>query len=78
MATRESSQTKTRQRGGAFKGEIEEKGLDGKDRQREGYRQPIKKRTESNSGKARLQTETEIRSGYKCSVHQLGNNNCSK
>uniref|UniRef100_A0A4W6CWH0 APC membrane recruitment protein 2 n=1 Tax=Lates calcarifer TaxID=8187 RepID=A0A4W6CWH0_LATCA len=34
---------KTRQRGGAFKGEIEEKGLDGKDRQREGYRQPIKK-----------------------------------
>ncbi len=49
MATRESSQTKTRQRGGAFKGEIEEKGLDGKDRKREGYRQPIKKRTESNS-----------------------------
>jgi len=41
MATRESSQTKTRQRGGAFKGEIEEKGLGGRDRQREGYRQPI-------------------------------------
>ena len=36
MVTRESSQTKTRQRGGAFEGEIEEKGLDGKDRKRGG------------------------------------------
>lgn len=66
MATRERSQTKTRRRGGAFKGEIEEKGLDGKDREREGYRQPIKKRTESNRGKARVRTEIKIRSGYKC------------
>lgn len=50
MATGESSQTKkTRQRGGAFEGEIEEKGLDEKDRQREGYRQAIKKHTEGNS-----------------------------
>lgn len=53
MATRESSQTKMRQRGGAFKGEVEEKGLDEKDRQREGYRQPIKKHTESNRDTAR-------------------------
>lgn len=35
-----------KKRGGAFKGEIEEKGLDGKDRLREGYRQTIKKHTE--------------------------------
>lgn len=78
MVTRESSQTKTRQRGGAFKGEIEEKGLDGKDIQREGYRQPIKKRAESNRGKAGLQREITIRSGYKCPIHRLGNNNYSK
>lgn len=48
MATRESSQRKTRQRGGAFKGEIEEKGLDEKDRKREGYRHLIKKCTRSS------------------------------
>lgn len=78
MVTRESSQTKTRQRGGAFKGEIEEKGLDGKDRKREGYRQPIKKRTKSNRGKTRQQTEIKITLGYKCSRHWLENNNSSK
>lgn len=39
-----------------MKGEIEEKGLDGKDREREGYRQPIEKRTEQQD-KARLQTK---------------------
>lgn len=48
MATREGSQRKTRQRGGAFKGEIEEKGLDWKDRNREGYRHLIKKRSRSS------------------------------
>lgn len=43
MATREGSQTKMSQRGGAFEGEIEERGLDGKERRREGYGQVIKK-----------------------------------
>lgn len=62
-----AAKEKMRQRGGTFKGEIEEKGLDGKDRTREGYRHPIKKRSESSRGKARLQTDIQTTTAYKCS-----------
>lgn len=78
MATGASSQTKnTRQRGGAFEGEIEEKGLDGRDRQREGKRQTIRKRRRATEVKS-TEGEKKTRSGYKRSIHWLGNYNGSK
>lgn len=60
MATRESSQKGGRgAKGRGFHRETVEKGLDGKDRRREGYRHPIKKCSESSRGNNRLQTDTE-------------------
>lgn len=65
MATVESSQTKTRQRGGgASEAEREEKGLDGRDREREGYRQSIKKQTDREDSDG-----IKISSGFQCSCH---------
>lgn len=71
MATRESSQARKkkrknpRRRGGASMGELEEKGLDGEDRQSEGYRQPVKKRNKSQRGEA-ADADRGRRSGCKC------------
>lgn len=52
MATGERSQKggKKEAKGRGFHRETVEKGLDGKDRRREGYRHPIKKCSESSRG----------------------------
>jgi len=41
-------------------GDIEEKGLDVKDRQREGYRELIKKPTKSRGGRTRPQAKIKL------------------